>query len=230
MTDLAKRIAQFENMAQADPTNEMAHFSLGRAYGEAGRWADAARSYLRCVQLLPDMSKAYQMAGEAFAKAGDADQAASILTRGYLVAVDRGDLMPRNAMANLLRELGRSIPDTPGAENNAAVTLTTPGSAKPTPHGGPVPDGMIVCSVTGKLGSKMTRPPFRGPVGAWIAQNIASETFFKGWVPQGTKVINELRLDLSRDTDQATYDQHMREYLGIDDALLARLTADQPTP
>ena len=40
---------------------------------------------------------------------------------------------------------------------------------------------------------------------------------------QGTKVINEMRLDLSRDEDSETYDRQMREYLGIDDALLEQI-------
>ena len=47
MTDLEQRIAQFENMAQADPDNEMAHFSLGNAYLQArprGRGRRAACS------------------------------------------------------------------------------------------------------------------------------------------------------------------------------------------
>ena len=64
----------------------------------------------------------------------------------------------------------------------------------------------------------MARPPFKGPVGQWIQENITEETF-KTWIAQGTKVINELRLDLSREQDEATYDQHMREFLGIDDAM-----------
>ena len=37
------RIAQFEKMASADPTNEMAHFSLGKAYLDADRHAEAAQ-------------------------------------------------------------------------------------------------------------------------------------------------------------------------------------------
>jgi len=55
--------------------------------------------------------------------------------------------------------------------------------------------------------------------------NISHESFYKGWVPQGTKVINELRLDLSREKDQESYDQHMREYLGIDAEVLAAIEA-----
>jgi hypothetical protein len=36
-------------------------------------------------------------------------------------------------------------------------------------------------------------------------------------------VINELRLDLSRDDHAETYDHHMREYLGIDEEIYGKL-------
>jgi hypothetical protein len=42
-------------------------------------------------------------------------------------------------------------------------------------------------------------------------------------------VINELRLDLSRDRDQDLYDQHMREYIGLDDETLKDLRAGVTT-
>ncbi|MBA4039804.1 MAG: hypothetical protein C0468_05720, partial [Planctomyces sp.] len=127
--DTATRIAQFENMAQADPTNEMAHFSLGKAYADAGRHAEAARSYLRCVQLVPDMSKAYQLAGEMFVKAGQPDDAASVLVRGYVVAAERGDWMPKNAIAGLLKELGRAVPEVRGAAPGSAAEAAGVGAA-----------------------------------------------------------------------------------------------------
>ena len=66
----------------------------------------------------------------------------------------------------------------------------------------------------------MTSSPMRGPVGDWIFENISAETW-KDWIGQGTKVINEMRLDFSRDRDQEIYDQQMREYLGIDEAVIA---------
>src|SRR4051812_17371718 len=81
----------------------------------------------------------------------------------------------------------------------------------------------FVCRRSGRPGTKMGRPPFKGPVGEWIAANIAKETF-EEWIRQGTKVINEMRLDLSREQDEETYDTHMREYLGIDEELYAKLT------
>ena len=77
------RIAQFENMATADPENEMAHFSLGNAYMQAERAAEAAVSFERCIELNPDMSKAYQLAGEALIKAGWSDRAVEVLNGGY---------------------------------------------------------------------------------------------------------------------------------------------------
>ena len=202
--DIQQRIAQFENMVQADPDNDMAHFSLGGAYNQAGRIDDAAESFMRCIALNKDMSKAYQLAGAAYMAADKADQAAEILTCGYAVAAARGDLMPGNAMRDLLEQLGKPVPE---------VETRAPAAA---------PVGSFVCKSSGQPGTKMSRPPFRGPIGEWIAEHISKETF-EVWIGQGTKVINELRLDLSRDEDSVTYDEHMREFLGIDEELYAKL-------
>jgi len=209
--DIDQRIAQFENMCREDPDNDMAHFSLGNAYNQAGRYDDAARSFERCTAINPAMSKAYQMAGAAYMAAQAPDQAAEILERGYVAAAQRGDLMPKNAIAELLEKLGRPLPeigDTPAPEQE-------------------VPEGAFVCQQTGRPGTEMPRPPFRGPIGQWIQQNISKETFDE-WIRHGTKVINELRLDLSRTEDEQVYDAHMREYLGITDELYEDLTGEKP--
>jgi len=202
--DIEQRIAQFEKMAHDDPDNDMAHFSLGGAYNQAGRFAEAATSYQRCIALNPAMSKAYQLAGAALMAEGREDEAADVLTRGYTAAAERGDLMPKKAIAELLQRLGRPIPEV-----RAAPAPSAPGA------------GGFVCRRTGRPGTRMDRPPFRGPVGEWIAANITRETW-ETWIAQGTKVINELRLDLSRDEDSATYDQHMREFLGIEESDIQR--------
>lgn len=234
MSDLDRRIAQFQNMAQADPDNEMAHFSLGKALLDAGRVGEAAECFVRCTELAPQMSKAFQMAAECYLKSGNADMAAQLATRGFTIAAERGDRMPQNAMADLLRSLGKDVPQVaakkagPGAGGD--VSLLGGGSGGlggglggVKKYDGPIPPGAFVCQRTGRPGTQMTKPPFKGAVGAWIQQNISRETF-DAWISQGTKVINELRLDLSREEDEQTYDQHMREYLGIDDALLEKLT------
>lgn len=207
--DIETRIAQFEKMAHDDPTNDMAHFSLGGAYQQAGRFHDAAESYLRCVQLNPGMSKAYQLAGAALIATDQPDRAGQILTQGYTEAAKRGDLMPKRAMGDMLTQLKLPLPEV---EQQKA---------------GPTPGGSFICRKTGKPGHQMKQPPFKGPVGQWIYDNISQETF-NLWIGQGTKVINELRLDLSQDKDSDTYDAHMREYLGLDDALYEQLTGEKP--
>lgn len=191
----------------ADPNNDMAWFSLGGAYGQAGRHADAAQAYTRSFEINPDMSKAYQLAGAALIAAGDKAKATDILKKGYETAAKRGDFMPKKAMADLLRQLGVEPPEVAGAKPET-----------------PMPVGTFIDRKTGRPGTKLDRAPFRGPVGEWIAANISRETW-NSWIGQGTKVINEMRLDLSRDDHSAVYDQHMREYLGIDDDLHAQLTS-----
>lgn len=208
MPSLDDRIAQFEKMAREDPENDMAHFSLGGAYTQAERFADAATAYTKCFQLNPGFSKAYQLAGSALVSAGDTQQAKRVLLDGFHVATTKGDLMPKKAIVELLESLGEPIPEVETA---------------PEPE---LPAGTFVCTVTSKPGHQMKRPPFKGPIGQWIYENVSDETF-QDWIRQGTKVINELRLDLSKDEDEAAYDRHMREYLGIDDAMYEKLTGEK---
>ena len=202
------RIAQFEKMAAADPSNEMAHFSLGTAYLNAGRAAEAAVAFERCVAVNREMSKAWQLGGDAMIKAGWEDRAVKFLEEGYVIASSKGDRMPQTAMEQLLESIGRKAPKIESANQEAAEAIRVSGG--------------FVCRQSGRPGTKMDSPPFRGNVGEWIQANISKETF-SAWIGQGTKVINELRLDFSRDKDVETYDSHMREYLGIDDAVMQSL-------
>ncbi len=205
----ADRIAQFEKMASADPTNEMAHFSLGNAYLQTGRFAESATSFERCVAVNAEMSKAYQLGGEAMIKAGWEDKAVVFLEKGFHVAASKGDRLPQQAIAKLLESIGRHAPLL-AEEAETADRLRDAGA--------------FVCRRTGRPGTKLPSPPIRGSVGAWIGENIAAETW-RQWIGQGTKVINELRLDFTRDRDQEIYDQHMREYLGIDEEVLKEIAA-----
>lgn len=204
MSDLERRIAQFERMASADPENEMAHFSLGNAYLQSGRAAEAAGSFEACIRVAPEMSKAYQLCGQAMIDAGWADKAVAVLKKGYEVAAGKGDRMPQEAIAKLLESIGRTPPQLAAEVELKAAELRE--------------SGTFICQRTGRPGHQLEKPPFKGAVGEWIHHNISAETW-KEWIGQGTKVINELRLDLSRDQDAETYDRHMREYLGVDEMM-----------
>jgi Fe-S cluster biosynthesis and repair protein YggX len=210
MTTPDERIAQFEKMAHDDPDNDMAHFSLGTAYAQSDRNTEAAKSFARCIELNDGMSKAYQLAGAALIACGETDEAARTLERGYVVAAGKGDMMPHNEMGELLRSIGREPPELSPETRASAEQLAA--------------SGAFTCSRTGRAGTQLPEPPMRGAIGKWIHENISAETW-SDWIGQGTKVINELRLDFSREEDQQVFDEHMFEFLGIDAALREQLTS-----
>ncbi|HHN77262.1 MAG TPA: hypothetical protein ENK11_01115, partial [Phycisphaerales bacterium] len=168
--DAAQQIEQFKALCEQDPSNDMAHFSLGGALTKAGRHTEAAEAYLKCIDVNPSFSKAYQLAGAALIEAGDEARAADVLEKGYTVAAEQGDLMPKKGIAELLEKIGRHAP----AEHPPAAAA----------GGG---DGSFICRRTGRPGTKMARPPFRGAVGGWIQENISKETFDE-WIALGTKI------------------------------------------
>lgn len=205
--DIEQRIEQFKRIIETDDSNDMAWFSLAGAYNTAGRYPEAAEGYLKCIELNPTMSKAFQLAGAALHASEQDEKAAEVLTRGYSVAAERGDLMPQKAMGELLETLGAPVPEV---KSKAAPKADEPA-------------GDFKCQASGRMGNQMDRPPFRGSIGDWIHQNISRQTFDE-WIGMGTKIINELRLDLSRDEHEAVFDYGMRRFLGLTDELHIQLT------
>jgi Fe-S cluster biosynthesis and repair protein YggX len=193
-----ERIDRFKTMTQADPTNELGFFSLGRAYMDGGQPADAIPALQRVIALNPGFSKAYSLLGNAQKALGDNAGAIQTLTNGYRIAHDRGDLMPRNDMAMLLKELGAPVPEIKVEE------LSTEDASA----------GKIKCRRCGRVAPKMPEPPFSGELGEQI-HNAVCGPCFREWIGQGTKVINELRLNLTEKPAQDVYDQHMKEFLNI---------------
>ena len=108
--------------------------------------------------------------------------------------------MPLEAISALLESLGRDAPTISTKVQAAAKARAVAGN--------------FTCSRTGRDGTQLEAPPFKGPIGMWIQEHISAQTW-QEWIDQGTKIINELRLDLSRDEDSVSYDQHMHEFLGV---------------
>src|SRR5580704_12766863 len=96
------RIERFKALTEADPTNELGFFSLGRAYLDAGQADEAVRALQRVLALNSGFSKAYALLGQAQRSSGDIAGAVETLSRGYRIAHEKGDLMPRNDMAHML--------------------------------------------------------------------------------------------------------------------------------
>ena len=198
MSTLQERIEKFRTMAEANPQDELANFSLGRALLEADDAAGAVPAFQKVLAISPKHSKSYQMLAQAQLKLGHKDHAVDTLKQGVRVADERGDLMPRNDMAQMLKDLGVETP----------VATTRPAADAP------VGDGQVQCKRCGQVTGKMPRPPFSAQQGVMIWNNICPNCW-REWIGMGTKVINELRLPLNDPQAQKVYDQHMLDFLNL---------------
>jgi Fe-S cluster biosynthesis and repair protein YggX len=198
-TTAQERIAQWEQMAREAP-DDMAYFSLANAYKDADRPQDAADAFAKAIELNPGMSRAYQLRGQVLIQLGKQDEAGPLLTQGYTVAAERGDVMPQKAIGSLLEKIGLPIPQVQDAgERKKEVEAS---------------GDTVLDRRTGQPQNRLPDPPMRGPVGQFIFDHFGQDTW-REWIGQGTKVINELRLDFSNDQHQDTYEQYMLEWLAV---------------
>ncbi len=197
MAEQNSRIEQFRKMAEADPNNELGHFSLGKAYLDEGMSTQAIGAFQRAIALNPDIAKVYQLLAQALIKENRRNEAIQQLNLGIEVATKRGDMMPRNQMVAMLKELGAPVPASMEATSQQAVG-----------------EGQVVCSRCGRVKPKMAHPPFSNAQGKTIHEKVCAECWGE-WIRMGTKVINELRLPLADPQAQKIFDQHMREFLNL---------------
>jgi Fe-S cluster biosynthesis and repair protein YggX len=197
MADIHTRIEQFKKMASDDPNNELGHFSLGRAYLEAGIYDSAASSFERVIEINPNMSRAYQLLATALLRRNEKDQAIQRLTEGVRIAHERGDMMARNDMVKMLQDAGAAVPELKKAEVER-----------------PVGEGEVLCNRCGRIGPRLPEPPFSNALGKEIQEKTCAPCW-REWIGMGTKVINEMRLPLSDPQAQKIFDQHMIEFLNL---------------
>jgi tetratricopeptide (TPR) repeat protein len=200
MNQLEERIAQFRKMAHDDPDNELGHFRLGQLLMEANQFEQAAQSFRRTLQLSPQFSKVYQLLAACLLELGQKDEAAAMLEKGYAVADERGDNMPRDDMAKMLTELGKPIP-----ARKKTATAASDGFRCQRPG-----------CMAGNYARQLTAPPIHDEVGKQIQARVCADCWNDWLRNYSIKVINELRLDLSTERGQEEYDRYMREYLGLD--------------
>ena len=194
---LNQRISQWERMTQEDPDNAMGWFSLGNAYRDGQRLEESARSLRKAIELDEGFSRAYQILAQVLISEDANDQAAPILTKGFVIAAEKGDIMPMKAMESLMEKIGVDVPEIKKVEEPIDLDAD-----------------MILDRRTGKPGPKLAGAPMKGPIGEFILEHYSQPTWNE-WIGQGTKVINELRLDFSNVKHQDTYEQYMLEWLGI---------------
>jgi tetratricopeptide (TPR) repeat protein len=205
MSQLSERIAQFRKMASDDPDNELGHFRLGQLLMEDKQLEEAVQSFRRTLELSPQFSKVYQLLGSTLVQLERKDEALETLKKGYSVADERGDNVPREEMAKLLTSLGAEVP----ASKKSA-----------TPDAGPAGPGGFRCQRPGCMAGghahPLTKPPMNDDLGRRIQEQICATCWNEWWRNASVKIVNELRLDLSREDHVAMYDQYMKEFLGFE--------------
>jgi tetratricopeptide (TPR) repeat protein len=205
LQDLDNRILQFRKMAADDPENELAHYRLGQLFMEAKQHQDAVASFKRTLELSPQFSKVYQLLGANYLELHDRDQAVKVLRQGFQIAEERGDNIPRDEMAKMLRELG----ETPPVSQKAQGVPSGAGDGFRCQRPG---------CFAGSHARQLAGPP-RGAdkdIGQRIYETVCADCWNDWLKNMSIKVINELRLDLSTERGAEEYDRHMREYLGLE--------------
>jgi len=204
MSQLQERIAQFRQMTSDDPDNELGHYRLGLLLAEAGQHEDAVKSYRRTLEIAPQFSKIYQLLAQSLLELGRKDEAIATLKQGWQVADERGDRMPRDAMAQLLQQQGEAAPQSKRE------------TASDTPGAGGFRCQRMMCQY-GASAQKLARPPFSDELGRLIQERVCAGCWNEWLRNYSVKVINEGHLDLSTEQGQAEYDRCMRMFLGLEE-------------
>jgi Fe-S cluster biosynthesis and repair protein YggX len=198
--DPRERLEFLRNMAEADPENEMAHFSIGKVQIDLGDFPAAEAALRRTLELNPRNSTAHRLLAQALAEQGRRDEAVEVLRRGVLIAHEKAEYQVRNGMQEALRSLGAEVPD-PAAEERARRGFR---------------EGQFACARCGLPNERLAEPPFDNGIGRRIAEGIC-RTCWREWMAFSIKVINEYRLNLATDQGAQIYDFQMKEFLGIQD-------------
>ena len=203
MNALQERISQFRKMASDDPDNELGHYRLGQLLMEDGQYEEAVKAFQRTLELSPQFSKVFQLLGTSLIKLGRRDDAVQVLRDGFAVADERGDNIPRDEMVKLLVSLGEPAP-------------ASQKTSKPASSGA---GGGFQCQrpgcLAGPQAQQLPKPPMSDEVGKKIYEQVCAKCWDYWLRDVSIKIINEMRLDLSIERDCATYDQIMRETLGL---------------
>lgn len=74
----------------------------------------------------------------------------------------------------------------------------------------------IVCSRCRREVEPMPSPPMPGKTGRQVQERVCADCWGE-WQAMEVMVINELRLNFMDPTAQATLDQHMRQFLALEE-------------
>ncbi|HEV8523239.1 MAG TPA: tetratricopeptide repeat protein [Terriglobales bacterium] len=104
MTDTSRR-EMLQRFLTENPNDPFARYGLALEYGKAGELEAALTEFNTLLELHPDYTPGYQMAGQTLIAAGRAAEARTMLEKGIANATREGNQKALSEMQQMLAEL-----------------------------------------------------------------------------------------------------------------------------
>ena len=102
---MSELIARYQKMVEQYPANELARFSLGKAYFDSGRMAEAQEQFELALARKPDWMVVQILIGKCELARGNRSAARAAFERGLQLAIEQHHEGPQAEMEELLRDL-----------------------------------------------------------------------------------------------------------------------------
>jgi tetratricopeptide (TPR) repeat protein len=99
-------IARYQKLLEQYPDNELARFSLGKAWFDLGQFASAKEQFALALARKPDWMVAQILVGKCELALGDRTSARTAFERARQLALDQNHEGPLEEMNQLLTEIG----------------------------------------------------------------------------------------------------------------------------
>src|SRR5579859_7140862 len=103
---MSDRLEMLKQFVSANPNDSFARYGLAMEYANSGDAETALAEFKKLLEINPDYTAAYQMAGQTLLKAGREDEARAMLEAGIKSAARSGNAHAQSEMQGMLDELG----------------------------------------------------------------------------------------------------------------------------
>ncbi|MGE3309415.1 MAG: tetratricopeptide repeat protein [Limisphaerales bacterium] len=103
---MSDAIERWERLLEAQPNHDLARFSLGKAYFDSGRHAEALHHLNLALAKKPDWMVVQILVGKCHQALGDLPLARSAYETALKLAIDQHHEGPQMEMEQILEELG----------------------------------------------------------------------------------------------------------------------------
>ena len=102
---MSDTIAKYKTLVEQHPNNELARFSLGKAFFDTGQFAEAKQQFEHAITKKPDWMVVQILIGKCELSLGNNSAAKSAFERALQLAIDQNHDGPRAEMEQLLAEM-----------------------------------------------------------------------------------------------------------------------------